>query len=76
MSRAAAKDSGSSCPFQDKLMFGTDSCKRSDVNGVWPNVATIRDLRENRKLGEEALEKIEWRNAVRLLKLSTDNGDR
>jgi len=37
---------------------------------VWRTVATIRDLRENRKLGEEALEKIEWRNAVRLLKLN------
>ena len=56
--------------FQDKLMFGTDSCKRSDVNSVWRTVATIRDLRGNRKLGEEALEKIEWRNATRLLKLT------
>jgi len=56
--------------FQDKLMFGTDSCKRSDVNSVWPTVTTIRDLRENRKLSAEALEKIEWRNAVRLLKLT------
>ena len=55
--------------FQDKLMFGTDSCLRSDVNLVWLTVATIRDLRENRKLTEQALEKIEWRNANRLLGL-------
>lgn len=55
--------------FQDKLMFGTDSCLRSDVNLVWLTVATIRDLRENRKLSEQALEKIEWRNANRLLGL-------
>lgn len=55
--------------FQDKLMFGTDSCLRSDVNLVWLTVATTRDLRENRKLSEPALEKIEWRNANRLLGL-------
>lgn len=35
-------------------MFGTDSCLRSDVDKVWITVATIRDLRENRKLSEEA----------------------
>ena len=62
--------------FQDKLMFGTDSCRRSDVDSVWPTVATIRDLRENRKLSEEALEKIEWRNAVRLLDLVITEGER
>jgi len=56
--------------FQDQLMFGTDSCQRSDVNGVYPNVTFIRALRSERKLCESALEKIEWRNAVRLLGLS------
>ncbi len=58
--------------FQDKLMFGTDSCKRSDVDRVWPTVATLRDLRANRKLRTEALEKIEWRNAARLLHLKQE----
>jgi len=61
--------------FQDKLMFGTDSCLRGDVDSVWITVATIRDLRQNRQLSEEALEKIEWRNAVRLLGLEISRGD-
>lgn len=55
--------------FQDKLMFGTDSCLRSDVQRAAPIVAFLRDLRENRKLSESALEKIAWQNAARLLRL-------
>ncbi|MCE5241135.1 amidohydrolase family protein [bacterium] len=55
--------------FQDQLMFGTDSCARRDVNGIYPNVQFVRDLREGRKLSASALQKIEWRNAVRLLGL-------
>jgi len=62
--------------FQDKLMFGTDSCKRSDVDSIYPNVAFIRMLRETKKISESALEKIEWQNAVRLLRLDLNNGDR
>ena len=57
--------------FQDKLMFGTDSCLRSDVDSVYPNVALIRGLRHDRKLTESALQKIEWRNAVGLLGLES-----
>ncbi|MCF7853800.1 MAG: amidohydrolase family protein [Candidatus Pacebacteria bacterium] len=53
--------------FQDKLMFGTDSCKRSDVDSVYPNVAFVRELRDRNKLPEDAIEKIEWRNAAQLL---------
>jgi predicted TIM-barrel fold metal-dependent hydrolase len=56
--------------FQDKLIFGTDSCQRSDVNGTWLTVALFRDLRENRKLSEDALRKIEWQNCVQVLRLS------
>ena len=55
--------------FQDKLMFGTDSCKRSDVNIIWMTVDLVRDLRTNRKLSNEALDKLEWRNATELLGL-------
>ena len=55
--------------FQDRLLFGTDSCKRSDVNSIWNTVALFRDLRESRKLPTETLEKIEWKNCVKLLKL-------
>jgi uncharacterized protein len=55
--------------FQDKVLFGTDSCRRSDASLLLPNVALIRDLRAGRKLPEAALEKIEWKNCVRLLGL-------
>jgi len=56
--------------FQDKMMFGTDSCKRSDLGIIYPNVAFMRKLREDKQLSEAALEKIEWRNCARLLQLS------
>ncbi|MCX5642224.1 MAG: amidohydrolase family protein [Candidatus Omnitrophica bacterium] len=55
--------------FQDKMMFGTDSCLRSDVSGVCSNVAYARELRAAKKLSVAALEKIEWRNCARLLGL-------
>ena len=55
--------------FQDKLIFGTDSCIRSDINRIYPPVALMRDLREHQKLSEDALEKISWKNCVRLLGL-------
>jgi hypothetical protein len=56
--------------FQDKLMFGTDSCKRSDVNLVWRTVALVRELRQTKKLPEDTLAKIEWRNCANLLGLA------
>lgn len=55
--------------FQDKVMFGTDSCLRSDVNRIYPPVVLQRDLVANRKLPEDVLEKIRWKNVTRLLKL-------
>ncbi|MBD3293658.1 MAG: amidohydrolase family protein [Armatimonadia bacterium] len=58
--------------FQDKLMFGTDSCTRSDVDEVWMTVDLIRDLRANEKLSEQALEKIEWRNASELMGIEVE----
>lgn len=61
--------------FQDKIIFGTDSCLRSDVNGIWKTVAFIRELREMTRLSTPALEKIEWRNCVRLLKLDFVQSD-
>ncbi|MCX8082482.1 MAG: amidohydrolase family protein [bacterium] len=56
--------------FQDRVLFGTDSCFRSDVNKVYPNVDFIRKLREDGVLKEEVIEKIEWKNSVRLLNLN------
>lgn len=55
--------------FQDRLIFGTDSCRRSDVETTAPIVAFFRELRETQALSEEAIEKIEWRNCARLLSL-------
>jgi predicted TIM-barrel fold metal-dependent hydrolase len=55
--------------FQDKLMFGTDSCLRSDVKKVYPNVDFIRRIEEEKKISKDAVEKIKWKNAVELFKL-------
>lgn len=59
--------------FQDSLLFGTDSCKRSDVNSTWNTVELFRDLRDSHKLPTEALEKIGWKNCARLLDLKIKN---
>ncbi len=55
--------------FQDKLMFGTDSCVRSDVNGIWRTVALLRQIETDQSLASGALEKLKWRNCARLLNL-------
>ncbi|MDD3726311.1 MAG: amidohydrolase family protein [Candidatus Ratteibacteria bacterium] len=55
--------------FQDRVLFGTDSCNRSDVNKVYPNVDFIRKLREEKIVDDEIIEKIEWKNCTRLLNL-------
>jgi uncharacterized protein len=57
--------------FQDKMLFGTDSCMRSDVDREWKTITLFRELRETRKLSESALEKIEWKNCGRLLGLES-----
>ena len=56
--------------FQDKLLFGTDSCRRSDLESGVPVVPFFHTLRENGGISKTAWEKIAWKNAVRLLKLS------
>jgi hypothetical protein len=55
--------------FQDKIMFGTDSCRRSDILQPVANVTFHQALRTEQKLPAAALEKIDWRNAQRLLRL-------
>jgi uncharacterized protein len=55
--------------FQDKLIFGTDSCMRSDVNTTWCTVGLIRELETLNKLSGIALDKIKYQNCVRLLDL-------
>lgn len=56
--------------FQHKILFGTDSCLRSDIQRLWPGVAFFNQLRAEKKVSEEALEKIAWKNCARLLKLA------
>jgi predicted TIM-barrel fold metal-dependent hydrolase len=56
--------------FQDKLMFGTDSCKRSDVERPYFTVELLKKLEQTQALTAAALEKIKWQNCVRLLNLT------
>jgi uncharacterized protein len=60
--------------FQDKVMFGTDTCRRSDVNGPYFTVEFMRKLEATQALSTTALEKIRWQNAVRLLGLQVRGG--
>jgi predicted TIM-barrel fold metal-dependent hydrolase len=53
--------------FQDKLMFGTDSCRRSDTIKTVPIVPFFQRLREERRVSKSAYEKLSHRNAERLL---------
>ncbi len=55
--------------FQDKILFGTDSCMRSDTGKILPIVSLMRSLREEKKLPAAAIEKIEW-NCSSLLNLN------
>jgi predicted TIM-barrel fold metal-dependent hydrolase len=52
--------------FQDRLYFATDI---AHMEQDLPIVRFVRRLRAERLLSEEALEKIAWRNADRLLGL-------
>ena len=58
--------------FQDRLCFGTDI---ANVPQELPIVDYFRQLREERLISEEALEKITWRNAARVLRIATDDGE-
>ena len=52
--------------FQDRLLFGTDI---ANVPQELPIVDYFRGLKEEKRISEEAYEKITWRNASRLLNL-------
>ena len=56
--------------FQNKLIFGTDSCLRTDTEIIYHVVGFFNMLRAEKKLSEAALEKIEWKNCVGLLGLT------
>ena len=56
--------------FQDKLMFGTDSCRRSDTRQTVPNVDYFQSLRDGQKISNAAWRKIACENASRLLHIA------
>jgi len=58
--------------FQDRLCFGTDI---ANVPQELPIVDYFRQLREEHLVSEEALEKITWKNANRVLGLSVAVGE-
>ena len=55
--------------FQDKLMFGTDSCSRLNDVPMVPNVLFMRKLRAEKRLADAACDKIAYKNVMRLLAL-------
>jgi len=55
--------------FQDRLMFGTDSCHRITETPVCPIVEFMREIGEKGTISEEAWDKIAWRNAAKLYEL-------
>jgi len=55
--------------FQDRLFFGTDICA---VGQKLPIVETFRKLAEEEPISKEALEKISWKNANRVLRLGLE----
>lgn len=55
--------------FQDKLMFGTDSCRRYVRQPELPNVDLMTKLKRERLISETAWEKIASGNAIRLMGL-------
>ena len=56
--------------FQDRLMFGTDSCHRSDLERPNKQVVYVRELKEKKKLSDHALDKLMWKNSMQLLKIN------
>ena len=56
--------------FQDKLMFGTDCCRRSDTRADVKNVDFFWDLLKGKKIAESAWHKMASGNAMRLLRLA------
>ena len=55
--------------FQDRLMFGTDSCQRYVRQTELPNVQLMERLKQESLISEAAWDKIAFGNAVRLMDL-------
>ena len=55
--------------FQDRLYFGTDIA--NDPQEL-PIVPCFNDLKEEKRISDEAFEKIAWKNASRLLRLGLE----
>jgi len=52
--------------FQDKILFGTDSCQRFEAEPMCPNRELLRRIRDECLLDEHTCAKIESENARRL----------
>jgi len=55
--------------FQDRLLFGTDSCQRITETPRCPIVEFMGKMQEEGSISEKAWDKIAWQNAVKLYKL-------
>ena len=55
--------------FQDKLMFGTDSCRRFVRQPELPNVDLMTKLKQDHLISDAAWAKIASGNAIRLMGL-------
>jgi len=56
--------------FQDRIAFGVDSCRRSDVADKNKNVTWLKKIRASGSLSSSVIEKIEYKNALRILNLN------
>jgi len=56
--------------FQDRILFGVDSCRRSDVADKNKNVTWLKKIRASGSLSSTVIEKIEYKNALRILNLN------
>ena len=55
--------------FQDKLLFGTDHCRRITEDPEAPIVDFMQRARDEKLLSQNAWDKIASGNAIRLLRL-------
>ncbi len=55
--------------FQDKILFGTDSCRRFETEPICPNREFLRQIRDKCLLDKHICSKIESGNARRLLNI-------
>lgn len=58
--------------FQDKILFGTDSCLKSDIKRENPTLSFLKKLYKEKAISEKVWKKIVCENAISLLKLNLE----